>query len=69
MVTTVGSGKYTYKVHDDWARLPDGIEMKAAAVTVDSQDRVYCFNRVADHPVLVTMPESEYLRGYILRVE
>jgi len=23
----------------------------------------------ADHPVLVTMPESEYLRGYILRAE
>jgi len=23
----------------------------------------------ADHPVLATMPESEYLRGYILRVE
>jgi 23S rRNA (cytosine1962-C5)-methyltransferase len=23
----------------------------------------------ADHPVLITMPESEYLRGYILRVE
>jgi 23S rRNA (cytosine1962-C5)-methyltransferase len=23
----------------------------------------------ADHPVLVTMPESEYLRGYLLRVE
>ena len=23
----------------------------------------------SDHPVLVTMPESEYLRGYILRVE
>jgi 23S rRNA (cytosine1962-C5)-methyltransferase len=22
-----------------------------------------------DHPVLVTMPESEYLRGYILRAE
>jgi 23S rRNA (cytosine1962-C5)-methyltransferase len=22
-----------------------------------------------DHPVLVTMPESEYLRGYILRVD
>jgi len=22
-----------------------------------------------DHPVLATMPESEYLRGYILRVE
>ena len=23
----------------------------------------------ADHPVLVTMPESEYLRGYVVRVE
>ena len=23
----------------------------------------------ADHPILVTMPESEYLRGYILRVD
>jgi len=23
----------------------------------------------SDHPVLVTMPESEYLRGYILRIE
>ena len=22
-----------------------------------------------DHPVLVSMPESEYLRGYILRVD
>jgi 23S rRNA (cytosine1962-C5)-methyltransferase len=22
-----------------------------------------------DHPVLATMPESEYLRGYILEVE
>jgi 23S rRNA (cytosine1962-C5)-methyltransferase len=28
----------------------------------------YC-HQPPDHPVLVTMPESEYLRGYILRVE
>lgn len=28
----------------------------------------YC-HQPADHPVLVTMPESEYLRGYILQVE
>ncbi len=28
----------------------------------------YC-HQPADHPVLVTMPESEYLRGYVLRVE
>lgn len=28
----------------------------------------YC-HQPADHPVLATMPESEYLRGYILRAE
>ena len=28
----------------------------------------YC-HQPPDHPVLVTMPESEYLRGYILRVD
>jgi 23S rRNA (cytosine1962-C5)-methyltransferase len=27
------------------------------------------YHQPSDHPVLVTMPESEYLRGYLLRVE
>ena len=45
METIVGSGKYTYKVHEDWAQPPAGIEMRPAAVSVDPQDRVYCFNR------------------------
>jgi hypothetical protein len=53
MATIVGSGKYTYEVHEDWARLPEGVEMKAAAVAVDSKDRVYCFNRSPEHPILV----------------
>ena len=34
--TVVGSGKYTYEVHEDWAKIPAGWEMPAAAVTVDS---------------------------------
>ena len=51
--TVVGSGKYTYEVHEDWARLPAGWEMPAASVTVDSQDHVYCFNRSKDHPIIV----------------
>ena len=51
--TLVGSGKYTYAVQEDWARLPEGWEMPAAAVTVDSQDRVYCFNRALEHPIVV----------------
>ncbi len=43
-----------------------------AAAAADAKRRVhiveYC-HQPPDHPVLVTMPESEYLRGYILRVE
>lgn len=42
------------------------------AASSDAKRRVhiieYC-HQPSDHPVLVTMPESEYLRGYILRVE
>lgn len=43
-----------------------------AAAAADARRRVqvleFC-HQPADHPVLVTMPESEYLRGCILRVE
>ena len=59
--TTVGSGAYTYEVNEDWARLPDGWTMPAAAVTVDSEDRVYCFNRSPEHPVVVFDREGNYL--------
>jgi len=46
-------------------------EVLAEAAT-DAKRRVHVLEwcrQPADHPVLVTMPESEYLRGYILRVE
>jgi 23S rRNA (cytosine1962-C5)-methyltransferase len=43
-----------------------------AAAAADAKRKVqvieFC-HQPADHPVLVTMPESEYLRGYVLRVE
>ena len=67
MATTtaiVGSGAYTYEVHDDWAKLPAGWEMPAAAVTVDAQDRVYCFNRTPDHPVVVFDRDGNYLSSW-----
>jgi len=38
----------------------------------DAKRRVHVLewcHQPPDHPVMVTMPESEYLRGYILRVE
>jgi len=56
----------SYHVHDAEFRA-----MLAEAAT-DAKRRVqvieFC-HQPPDHPVLVTMPESEYLRGYILRVE
>ena len=62
--TIVGSGKYTFEVHEDWAKLPEGLEMSAAGVTVDSRDRVYCFNRSAEHPVLVFDRDGNYLSSW-----
>jgi DNA-binding beta-propeller fold protein YncE len=67
MATTtaiVGSGSHTYEAHEDWARLPDGWEMPAAAVTVDAEDRVYCFNRDPDHPVVVFDHDGNYLSSW-----
>lgn len=63
MAKTVGSGKYTYEVNEDWARLPEGWAMPAAAVGVDSQDRVYCFNR-SENPVIVFDREGNYLDSW-----
>ena len=43
-----------------------------AEAAADAKRRVHVIewcHQPLDHPVLVTMPESEYLRGYILRVE
>ena len=37
MEAIVGSGKYTYKVHEDWARVPEGVEMKPAAVAEETR--------------------------------
>jgi DNA-binding beta-propeller fold protein YncE len=62
--TVVGTGKYTYEVREDWARLPEGWDVPAAAVTVDSQDRVYCFNRSKEHPVIVFDREGNYLYSW-----
>lgn len=43
-----------------------------AEAAADAKRRVHILewcHQPADHPVLATMPESEYLRGYILQVE
>ena len=62
--TTVGSGKYTYEMHTDWAKLPEGWAMPAAAVYGDSQDNIYCFNRDPDHPIIIFDREGNYLNSW-----
>ena len=64
MGITVGSGKYQYEVNEDWAHLPEGWEMPAAAVAVDSQDRVYAFDRSTDHPVVIFDRDGSYLSSW-----
>lgn len=62
--TLVGSGKHRYEVQEDWACLPDGWAMPAAAVAVDAQDRVYCFNRNPDHPIVVFDRQGTFLSSW-----
>lgn len=46
-----------------------GVLADAAADAKRKAQVVEFCHQPPDHPVLVTMPESEYLRGYVLRVE
>jgi DNA-binding beta-propeller fold protein YncE len=64
MERVVGSGKYTYEVDEEWARVPAEIELRAAAVSVDSEDRVYCFNRNEQHPVVVFDRDGNFLGSW-----
>ena len=64
MAMLVGEGKYTYEMNEEWARLPEGWEMPAAAVAVDSQDRVFVYNRSPDHPVIVLDRDGNYLYSW-----
>ena len=38
--------------------------MPAAAVAGDSQDRIYCFNRDPDHPIVIFDREGNYLSSW-----
>ena len=60
----VGSGKHTFEVHEDWAKPPESCEILACSVTVDARDRVYCFNRSKEHPVVVFDREGNFLSSW-----
>jgi streptogramin lyase len=62
--TLVGNGTHTYAVDTEWAQLPEDWAMPAAAVAVDSQDHVYCFNRSPEHPIVIFDRDGQYLASW-----
>src|SRR5688572_949081 len=64
MNETVGSGEFTYRVVDGWAKLPPGWKLAdVGGVGVDSSDNVYVFHR-GEPPLIVLDREGNYLRSW-----
>ncbi len=64
MTTLLADDDIGYRVAEGWGRLPDGWRFhEVAAVGVDSQDRVYVFNRGA-HPMIVFDRDGNFLRSW-----
>jgi len=60
----VGSGRFTYRVNADWAKLPDAWSFKeVGGVGVDGNDNVYVFNR-GEHPMMVFDRAGNFLRSW-----
>jgi len=59
-----GSGDYTYELVDNWAKLPEGWSfLDVGGLTVDSQDRIYVFNR-SPHPVTVHDRDGKFMGSW-----
>lgn len=64
MDTRMGSGRYVFEELNDWARLPKGWAFKEVAdVAVDSEDRVYVFNR-GEHPLMVFEADGTFVESW-----
>ena len=64
LMNKVGSGKYTYELIQDWAKLPSGESFAmVSAIAADSQDRIYAFQR-KDPPVLIFDLEGNFLSSW-----
>ena len=59
----VGSGKYTYKVREDWARPPEGIEVRACAVSVDFRGQLISIP-TPEHPVVIFDRDGKFLSSW-----
>ena len=64
MAITIGMGDFVYEYEPDWAKLPAGVQFQnPSAVAVDSNDRVYVFQRLGP-PVMVFGPDGQFLSGW-----
>lgn len=60
-----GSGKFTYELVNDWAKLPAGASfLDIGGISIDKQDRVFVLNRSAEHPVMVFDREGNFLTSW-----
>ncbi len=63
-MASLGSGEYGYKELTDWAQLPEGWNFhEVVDVVVDSNDRVYVFNR-GEHPVMVFERDGSFVTSW-----
>jgi hypothetical protein len=63
-MTTVGMGRYTYKLIQDWAKLPEGESFGVvSSLATDSEDRVYVFQR-KDPRIVIFDPDGNYLGAW-----
>jgi DNA-binding beta-propeller fold protein YncE len=64
MTLKMGSGKFTYEVYPDWAKLPKGWRfLEVVDAAVDSQDRVYVFSR-GEHPLTIFDRGGDFLGSW-----
>ncbi|MFC7689469.1 peptidyl-alpha-hydroxyglycine alpha-amidating lyase family protein [Paeniroseomonas aquatica] len=64
MADALGSGDYRYEPVPGWGRLPEGWQLRdVGAVAVDSQDRVYVFNR-GEYPMVVFDRDGKFLTSW-----
>src|SRR5262249_21377114 len=62
--TTMSASSYRYELVPDWGRLPEGwTYTQVAGVAVDSQDRVYVYNR-GEHPMVVFDRDGKFLGSW-----
>src|SRR5713226_7402932 len=62
-MATVGTGKYTYELVEDWAKLPAGWTLGQTGIVTDARDRVYLFNR-GEHPLIVLDQDGTFFTSW-----